>query len=417
MTLGERLFGVHAEMVSDVDFRLLLASSAVAALANALVSPVLGSLTGPFGVTPAEIGLMVTAITAPPVVIIPLLGLLTDRVGRKPVLVAGLCCFGFAGLAITLTTDFRVVLALRVLQGVGFSGIIPVAITTIGDLYVGEDEATAQGIRFASSGVSQAGFPVAAGVLVASAWQYPFLLYGLALPVAVALVVFLEEPANLEPSGGPLPDGSYVSRLGRLATRPRVLAYMLARGVVVLPFIAFLTYNSLVVGNVLGGSASDSGLLVALYSVVYAVAATQTGRLVARFDGTTGPLISANVLLGGGLIGFALSPSLWVAAPAVATMGVGTGVGFSLFRTVVTGLAPSELRGGLVSVTESFGRLVATLTPLAIGGAIAVMEPAVGLSTALRWIIASAGGLAAVVGVASVLLAWRSAPVPEAPAP
>lgn len=415
MRFTERLFGEHAGMVSDADFRLLVAASAVGALANALVSPILDSLTGPFGVTPAEIGVMVTAIAAPSVVIIPVLGLLTDRVGRKPVLVGGLCCYGVSGLAITLTTDFQVVLVLRVLQGIGFSGIVPVVITTTGDLYVGDDETTAQGIRFASSGVSQAVFPAAAGVLVASAWQYPFLLYGLALPVAVALAVFLKEPADLDPSGGPLLDGDYVSRLGRLATRPRVLAYVIARGVIVLPFITFLTYNSLLVGNILGGTARESGLLVALYSVVYAVAATQAGRLVTQFKGTTRPLIAANLLLGGGLAGFALSASLWVGSVAVATMGVGTGVAFSLFRTVVTGLAPPDLRGGLVSVTESFGRLVATLTPLAVGATIATLEPSVGLSVALTWTVGVVGVGAAILGVGSLLLARRAAPVPEFP--
>jgi len=81
-------------MVGDADFRLSLAASTIGALGTALVSPVLGSLTGPFDVSPSAIGLMVTAISAPAVVFIPLLGFLTDRLGRKPVIVGGLLCFG-----------------------------------------------------------------------------------------------------------------------------------------------------------------------------------------------------------------------------------------------------------------------------------------------------------------------------------
>lgn len=413
VTVVERLFGEHAGMVRDADFQLLLTASAVGALGTALVSPILGSLTGPFGASPSAIGLMVTAISAPAVVLIPLLGFLTDRLGRKPVIVGGLLCFGTGGLAIAFTTDFRVVLALRVLQGIGFSGIIPVVITTFGDLYAGDDEATAQGLRFATSGVSQAIFPAVAGITVAFAWQYPFLIYGLGIPIAVAVWISLEEPADVESGTNPLPDGGYLTGLRRLVARRRVLAYVLARGIVVLPFIAFLTYNSIIVVSIQGGTARQAGFYVALFSVVFAGAATQSGRVVSNFERNVVPLVVANLFLGGGLVTFALASSAAISTVAVFLMGVGVGVAFSLYRTIITGLAPQELRGGLVSLTESFGRLVATLTPLAIGLALTLLEPVVGLERALQGSIVLAGLLSGVVGSASVVLARVSPPVAD----
>lgn len=415
MTPVERLFGQNAEMVYDDDFRLLLAANAMGALSTALVSPILDSLTGPFDVSAAEIGLVVTAVAAPAVLLIPLSGALTDRLGRKPVLVGGLLCFGIGGLGIAFTTDFRVVIGLRVLQGIGFSGITPIIITSLGDLYEGDDETTAQGLRFGVSGLSQALFPAAAGVAVVFAWQYPFLIYGVALPIAAAVAVWFEEPADTvaDGSGGASTGGRYVSRLARLASRRRVLAYVSARGIIVMPFIAFLTYNSLVVVQLQKGSPREAGLLVALFSVVYAVTATQSGRVAAAFGRTTVPLVGANVLLGGGLAAFAVSPSALVAAPAVVAMGVGVGLTFSLYRSIMTGLAPEQLRGGLVSLAESGGRLVATVTPLAIGASIAVTEADLGLETALRWTVVATGLFAGTVGTASVVLASVSPPVSD----
>lgn len=414
MALVDRLFGQHAGMVADDDFRLLLAANAMGALGTALVSPVLDSLTGPFGVSAAQIGLMVTAVAAPSIFLIPLSGALTDRVGRKPVLVLGLLGFGGGGLAIAFTTDFAVVLALRALQGVAFAGVTPVIITCLGDLYDGDAETTAQGIRFGTSGLSQAFFPALAGALVVLAWQYPFYIYGVAVPVAAAVALLFEEPTVREATadGGASSTRAYVAGLARLAGRRRTLAFLLARSVVVLPFIGFLTYNSLIVGRLQDGTPGQAGLLVAVFSVVYAVAATQSGRLSARFDRPTVPLVVANVLLGGGLVAFVFAPGVVAAAPAVTAMGLGVGVTFSLYRSIITGLAPQAFRGGLVSLSESGGRVAATLAPIGIGAALTLVEPTVGAETGLRWVVAGAGVLSAAVGVASVAVAHVSDPLP-----
>jgi len=424
VSLVDRLFGQHAGMVHDDDFRLLLAANAMGALGTALVSPVLDSLTGPLGVSAAQIGLVVTAVAAPSIVLIPLSGALTDRFGRKPVLVTGLLGFGGGGLAIAFTTDFAVVLGLRALQGAAFAGVTPVIITCLGDLYDGDAETTAQGIRFGTSGLSQAFFPAVAGLAVAVAWQYPFFIYGVALPVAVAVALFFEEPRAAS-TGGEATDGGtdstdggtdstrgYVVGLAAIARRRRTLAFLLARSVVVLPFIGFLTYNSLVVSRLQGGTPGQAGLLVALFSVVYAVTATQSGRIAARFDRPTLPLVGANLALGGGLVVFVLAPSVAAAAPAVTAMGVGVGVTFSLYRSIITGLAPQSSRGGLVSLSESGGRVAATVAPVGIGGALALAEPSLGGEAALQWVVAAAGLLSAGVGVASVAVAHLAAPVP-----
>ncbi len=402
-------------MISDDDFRLLLAANAMGALGTALISPVLNSLTDPFNVSAAEIGLLVTAIAAPSIVLIPLSGLLTDRVGRKPVLIGGLLCFGGGGLAIAFTTEFRIALVFRVVQGVGFAGITPVIITALGDLYEGDSEATAQGIRFGVSGLSQAIFPAIAGIVVGFAWQYPFLVYGLAIPIALLMATFFREPADTvrtDPNDQSF-EGRYVVQLTRLVSHPRVVAYVVARGIVVLPFISFLTYNSLIISRLQDGSAGQAGLLVALFSIVYAITSMQAGRIAARFARTTVPLVSANVLLGGGLAAFALSRSVLTAALPVVAMGIGVGVTFSLYRSIITGLAPQQFRGGLVSIAESGGRLVATVSPIAIGVTLARVEPVLGPESALRWIVVAAGLLAATIGVTSVMLAHISPSVSE----
>lgn len=229
----DSLFGDDVAVLQETNFQLLLLANGMPALGTALLSPVLDSLTDPFGVSPASIGLMVSVFTAPPIVMIPVAGAFADRYGRKPILVSSLILFVLTGTAIAFTTDFRVVLGLRLLQGVAFAGLTPIIITSIGDLYTGTEEATAQGLRFTGSGFSQTLFPLLAGLLVVIAWQYPFLLYALSLPVAV--LVFRWFDRSNAPGTTPALDGgdtrSYRRVLFRLVRRRRVLALVIARGV------------------------------------------------------------------------------------------------------------------------------------------------------------------------------------------
>jgi ACDE family multidrug resistance protein len=406
----ETLFGEDAGVLRRSHYQLLLLANINAALGTVLVSPLLEALTGPFAVTEVRIGLMITMFTAPSVVGIPLVGLLADTYGRKPILVASLVLFGSAGTAIAFTTDFTVVLVLRMLQGIGYAGITPVVITSIGDRYRDTREATAQGLRFTSTGAAQATFPVLAGVLVTVTWQYPFFLYAIALPIAGFVYLRYEEPSRQRADkAGESDDGSYVRELVWLVSRPRVLAAVTALGVPAFIYIGFLAYNSFLIVRVLGSTPSAAGLVITIVSIVNATAASQAGRVTARFGTRTIPLIGANVLMTAGLAVFALAPTLVVAYSGVAIMGLGLGTAFSLLRSVITGLAPPELRGGLVGLGESTIRLANSIAPVAMGASIALIQPEVGFDTSIRWILFSVGVVGGTVGIVATLIA-RAAP-------
>jgi ACDE family multidrug resistance protein len=172
----QTLFGDDARILRDREYQILLLVTVPVLLGTTLLSPVLDSLIGPLGATPATVGLLISAFTAPAIAIIPLAGALADRVGRKPILVVSILLFGCAGSAIALTSDFRVALFLRFLQGVSFAGASPIIITSIRDIYDGSAEATGQGLRAMVSGLGQTVFSPLAGLLVVVAWQAPFVM-------------------------------------------------------------------------------------------------------------------------------------------------------------------------------------------------------------------------------------------------
>lgn len=403
----DSLFGDDAAVLSDRSFQLLLLANLLPPLGTALLSPVLDSLIDPFGTTAADIGLMMSFFTAPPILVIPLAGVLADRYGRKPVIVASLLLFGGAGTAIALTTNFRIALGLRLLQGAAFGGLTPVIITSIGDLYAGTREATAQGLRFTGSGLAQTAFPLVAGLIVTVAWQLPFLIYAMAFPVALLVALRFEEPSEPDdqpatPDGGTddgSVEGSYARELFALVRTPRVLSLVLARGLPIVVWIAFLTYNSIIVVQIQGGTPGEAGLLVALGSLAYAAAASQAGRITALVDSRFVPLVAAHAGLAAGFVVVLYAPGVVIAGAGIVLSGAGFGTALSLYRSIVTSLAPQELRAGVVSLAEANGRLIATLTPILMGVAIGLAEPQVGFTTALRLsgigaaVVGSGGGV------------------------
>ncbi|WP_340100481.1 MFS transporter [Salinibaculum salinum] len=411
------LFGDEAPILRETNFQFLLLATLLPVLGTALVSPVLDSLIGPLGASTATIGWMISVFTAPAIVMIPLAGILADRYDRKAILVPSITLFGLSGVGIAFTTDFRLVLVLRLLQGVGFAGINPIIITILGDLYTSGTEETAQGIRLLTSGLSGGLFPLFAGLLVVFAWQYPFLLYAVAFPIAIGMFLWFDEPttadSSLSTDGGVGGDGSesYTRALWRLSRQRRVLAMVAARALMIPVFIGFITYNSLIVVRLLGGTPIQAGVLTAVVYFSFALSASQAGRISAAFDSRLYPLLGANVCLGFGFVIVLFAPGIVLATVGTAILGLGFGIVGALYRSIITGLAPVSLRAGLVSLSEAGGRVTATLTPPFIGAVVTIASPVVGFESALQL----AGLLIAILGggggIICILVASGSAPV------
>lgn len=400
------LFGEDTEILNETNFRLLMLSTVLPVMGSAMLSPVLDSLIGPFNTSEANIGLMISFFTAPAIVGIPIAGVLADKYGRKSVLVPSLVLFGLAGAAMAFTTDFRIALGLRFLQGISFGGINPIIITSIGDLYTGSREATGQGLRFMASGLSGAIFPLIAGVLVVLAWQSPFLLYAIAIPIGVIVLIWFDEPMNQEATSVDeevTSSESYHHELFLLLRQRRVLSLIVARTLPNVVWIAFLTYNSLIVVRLFDGTPPQAGVLAGIGSFVFAVAASQAGRITALVDSRFYPLIVSNVFLGLGFVIVLFAPGLVVATIGITIVGIGFGITLSLYRSIITGLAGASLRAGLVSLAEAGSRLMVTLTPIAMGGVVAVATSRFGFGPAIQF---AGVGVAFVTTCGGLLCLW-----------
>jgi MFS transporter, putative metabolite:H+ symporter len=155
------------------------------ALAIASVLPVIVPL---WKLTPPEIGVMISAGFLGQLLGALLFGWIAERYGRMNAMVGSIALFGVMSLACALARDYRSLLVLRTIQGIGLGGEVPVAAVFISEL------AKAQGRgRFVL--LYELVFPV--GLVAASllglwlvphlGWQYMFVIG--ALPALLALVL------------------------------------------------------------------------------------------------------------------------------------------------------------------------------------------------------------------------------------
>ncbi|MFE6880110.1 MFS transporter, partial [Streptomyces sp. NPDC057677] len=114
------------------------------------------------------------------------LGALGDRIGRKPVLLAGLAVFGVAGVIAALAPSAEVMLAARLLSGAGAAMIMPITLAVITTTFPEEERGRAIGVwTGVAGGGGILGMFLSAALVDVANWRWLF-----ALPVVLVAVAF-----------------------------------------------------------------------------------------------------------------------------------------------------------------------------------------------------------------------------------
>lgn len=165
----------------------------VMTLGNSMLVPVLPQIEKAIGINDLQSSMIITVYSISSIVLIPVAGFLSDRFGRKKVMVPSLIITGAGGLlsglsALLFQNPYGWILAGRILQGIGASGAFPVVIPCVGDMFRDEsDVSKGLGIIETSNTFGKVLSPVLGAALGLIAWYVPFL----AIPVLSGIAAFL----------------------------------------------------------------------------------------------------------------------------------------------------------------------------------------------------------------------------------
>ena len=361
-------------------------------LANTLVGPAIPDILDAFDQPDERAGLFVASGTLPGILMAPVIGILADRHGRRAVLVPCLLAFGAFGVLSAAAPSFWVLLALRVLQGIGSAGLINLAVVLIGDSFSGIERARRVGQNAAVLTLSLAVFPPLGGLLTElGGWRLSFAPYGIGLVTAHR--VWRRLPASAPHEAVRLRD-----QLGqaRTAVRHRDVLGSISMGFVlfVLIFGLFLTALPVHLEREFDLGAGWRGLVLGAPSITSTVAALRLGWLRGRF-GAVRLLVASGALFTVAFVVMGLAGSLPILLAGALLYGAGEGMCIPTLQDVVTGTAPPSQRGAVVAVWVGAARAGQTVGPLAAGA----VYGAVGTGTTF----VLGGALAAVILVTEVV--------------
>lgn len=347
---------------------IIFAITLTGIMANTLISPAIPDILDDLGIGAGQAGMLVAAATLPGILVAPVIGLLSDRYGRREVVVPCLAIFGAAGGIAAFAPSFEVLLGLRLLQGIGSTGLINLAVVIIGDHWDGPERAAFIGQNSAVLTASLAVLPPLGGLLTdLGGWRATFAPYWLGLGSAVAVWVVL--PPSTTRRGVRVLD--QVREAGGFLRSSRVL-FSMGIGIVVfiLIFGLFLTALPLHLQREFGLGATQRGLVLGLPAITSTVAALGLGRLVARY-GQRRLVLCAMGLFTVAFLAIGTAPVLPLLVLGALLYGLGEGLTIPSLQDVVAGAAPASSRGSVVAVWVGGVRAGQTAGPLLAGALVA----------------------------------------------
>jgi DHA1 family multidrug resistance protein-like MFS transporter len=164
-----------------------------------MVIPVIPFLVEAFGASGQELGMLMAIYALMQLIFSPMWGELSDRFGRRPIMLIGLVGNGLSMLFMGLANSLVMLFVARALAGLLASATLPTAYAYVGDSTAAEDRGRGMGILGAALGVGMVLGPGFSGLLAENSLSTPFFAgAGLSL-VAIAVVYFsLPESLTLE---------------------------------------------------------------------------------------------------------------------------------------------------------------------------------------------------------------------------
>ena len=175
----------------------------VVMLGYGIVIPILPFYIESMGAGGMELGLLVASYAVMRLIFGPIWGGLSDRVGRKPILLIGILGYAVAMVWFGLANTLWMLFAARILSGVLSSATAPTTMAFIGDSTPEDERGGGMGLLGAAGGIGTIVGPALGGFLAGDSLSTPFFIAaGLSVLSLVLAIIFLPEslPAEMRQS-------------------------------------------------------------------------------------------------------------------------------------------------------------------------------------------------------------------------
>lgn len=302
---------------------ILVVVTATGPLSMQIFVPALPLIAQDFAVSPATTQLTLSLALLAIALSTLVYGPLSDRYGRRPVLIAGMALFVAGGALCAVADGIALLIVGRVLQAIGAAAGMVVARAIVRDLYPADMVARVLASLIAAVVVAPMVAPMLGGLLADHAgWRTIFVVVAALGAGVVVLTAARLQETNAAPTHHPRAV-SMLSGYGRLASNRRFMAYALQASFSMASFYAFISAAPYLMADVLHRPATEYGLWFVAMPATFMAGNMIAMRVAGRFGidrmVLTGGLIGvAGAVVGLALIAAGLFSPLVLFAPAMA---------------------------------------------------------------------------------------------------
>ena len=350
-----------------------------------IILPVLPLYAEDFGASPAMAAAVIAVFSAAQMVAAPLWGRLSDRIGRKPVLIAALIGSSIGSLVTGLAGVLWVLFLGRVLDGASGSSYA-VGQAAVADLAQPEDRPRLLGLLAAAFGVGFVAGPLIGSIAALGGRELPFFVAAaLAAGNAIVALVRLPSGRSAGRSAG-MPAGQSAGlgpKPGRLAlwgaAGPAVRRLAVLSLVAMVGFAGFEATFAMLVEHRFPdvGDPTIYGLFALIGLLMVLVQTRIVGPVNARL-GTRSTLRTALSLVAAGMVVLAMGGGWAGLAVAIVLLVVGQGVFGPTLSNATVETVGADGRGSALGLQQSagaFGRILGPLLAGVLFGRVAVGAP------------------------------------------
>jgi MFS transporter, DHA1 family, tetracycline resistance protein len=320
-----------------------------------------------FNASPSTVGLLFASYSIMQLVFTPILGRLSDRYGRRPILLISLIGTGIGFLILGFATTLWMLFAGRIIDGIS-GGNISTAQAYIADITTPENRAKGMGLIGAAFGLGFIFGPAIGGILSRWGMHVPF-LFAAGLAFANALLLYFTLPETVtpdHPARASAASGRW-KQLAQALNQSRLAFILLIYFLFVTAFSIMTTTFGLFTMYRFGYDAHDTGWLFVFVGVIGAVIqGGLIGKLVKAFGEL--PLVVVGALLFAGSLFAIPFTGPQTGLLTLLLVGATFSIGNSLSMPALTGLASKSAgrgeQGGVLGVTQSVASLSRTIGPL-----------------------------------------------------
>ncbi|MGV3488616.1 MAG: MFS transporter, partial [Tuberibacillus sp.] len=337
-------------------------------LGNSMLIPVLTTIEHKLNISPFQSSLIITVFSVVAIFFIPIAGYLSDRIGRKKVIIPGLIIAGIGGLvsglgAMFVDHSYWLILLGRLLQGIGASGAFPVVIPLVGDMFKNENKVSnALGILETSNTLGKVLSPIVGSIFAVITWYTPFLAIPALCLISIALVGMSVKVPKTEEKPNPF---NIRDMAGILKEKERWLsAVFITGGIIMFVLFGTLFYFSEVLENHYHIDGVRKGIIIAIPLFALSACSLITGKKIGQNK------ILMKWLTFGGMLILAISFVLLSFEPNIRLFlfflflgGIGIGVALPCLDALITEGIQKENRGTITCLYSSMRYIGVALGP------------------------------------------------------